>query len=47
MHRCSRVPGPGPARLRRKEITQLQTTFTHFFDQVMGASRLTLVGEVG
>jgi len=32
---------------RRKEITQLQTTFTHFFDQVMGASRLTLVGEVG
>ena len=32
---------------RRKEITQIQTTFTHFFDQVMGASRLTLVGEVG
>ncbi len=32
---------------RRKEITQLQTTFTHFFDQVMGAERLTLVGEVG
>lgn len=32
---------------RRKEITQLQTTFTHFIDQVMGASRLTLVGEVG
>ncbi len=31
----------------RKEITQFQTTFTHFFDQVMGASRLTLVGEVG
>ena len=31
---------------RRKEITQLQTTFTHFFDQVMGADRLTLVGEV-
>jgi len=31
---------------RRKEITQLQTTFTHFFDQVMGAERLTLVGEV-
>ena len=31
----------------RKEITQLQTTFTHFVDQVMGASRLTLVGEVG
>lgn len=32
---------------RRKEITQLQTTFTHFIDQVMGASRLTLVGEIG
>lgn len=32
---------------RRKEISQFQTTFTHFFDQVMGASRLTLVGEVG
>ena len=32
---------------RRKEITQLQTTFTHFFDQVMGAERLTLVGEIG
>ncbi|WP_069862020.1 DUF1302 domain-containing protein [Pseudomonas citronellolis] len=32
---------------RRKEITQLQSTFTHFFDQVMGAERLTLVGEVG
>jgi len=32
---------------RRKEITQLQTTFTHFFDQVMGAARMTLVGEVG
>jgi hypothetical protein len=32
---------------RRKELTQFQTTFTHFFDQVMGASRLTLVGEIG
>ncbi|AQZ32452.1 adhesin [Pseudomonas sp. LPH1] len=30
----------------RKEITQFQTTLTHFFDQVMGASRLTLVGEL-
>ncbi len=28
-------------------MTQFQTTLTHFFDQVMGASRLTLVGEVG
>ncbi len=31
----------------RKEITQLQTTFTHFFDQVLGAGRVTVVGEVG
>ncbi|MCY1292604.1 hypothetical protein D9M70_418380 [compost metagenome] len=31
----------------RKEVTQAQTTFTHFFDQVMGAERVTLVGEVG
>lgn len=31
----------------RKEITQIQTTFTHFFDQVLGASRGTVVGEVG
>ncbi|HKM25817.1 MAG TPA: DUF1302 domain-containing protein, partial [Thiopseudomonas sp.] len=31
----------------RKEVTQLQTTFTHFFDQVLGASRATVVGEVG
>jgi len=29
----------------RKEITQLQTTFTHFFDQVLGAGRVTVVGE--
>ncbi len=31
----------------RKEITQLQTTFTHFFDQILGAERATVVGEVG
>src|SRR5690606_12186589 len=31
----------------RKEITQIQTTFTHFFDQVMGAGRMTVVGEIG
>ncbi|PTU74648.1 DUF1302 domain-containing protein [Pseudomonas mangrovi] len=31
----------------RKEMTQVQTTFTHFFDQVMGADRLTVVGEIG
>ena len=31
----------------RREVTQVQTTFTHFFDQVMGAGRFTLVGEIG
>ena len=41
------VPGQDLNGYRRKEITQLQTTLTHFFDQVMGAERLTLVGEVG
>ncbi|OEC33786.1 Protein of unknown function [Pseudomonas cuatrocienegasensis] len=41
------TPGADLNGYNRKEITQLQTTFTHFFDQVMGASRLTLVGEVG
>jgi hypothetical protein len=41
------VPGQDLHGYNRKEITQLQTTLTHFFDQVMGASRLTLVGEVG
>ncbi|MFK0086867.1 DUF1302 domain-containing protein [Pseudomonas sp. NPDC090755] len=41
------VPGQDQHGYTRKEITQLQTTLTHFFDQVMGASRLTLVGEVG
>ncbi|MDQ0125414.1 hypothetical protein J2W17_004375 [Pseudomonas lini] len=40
-------PGQDQHGYRRKEVTQLQTTFTHFFDQVMGAARLTLVGEVG
>lgn len=46
------VTGLGSAGLvskgyNRKEVTQVQSTFTHFFDQVLGASRLTLVGEVG
>lgn len=40
-------PGDEVNGYRRKEITQFQTTFTHFIDQVMGASRLTLVGEIG
>ncbi|MCY1426176.1 hypothetical protein D9M71_419910 [compost metagenome] len=41
------TPGQDLHGYRRKEITQFQTTLTHFFDQVMGAERLTLVGEVG
>ncbi|MGP0174623.1 DUF1302 domain-containing protein [Pseudomonas sp. NCHU5208] len=41
------APGQELNGYRRKEITQFQTTLTHFFDQVMGASRLTLVGELG
>ncbi len=41
------APGTDLHGYRRKELTQFQTTFTHFFDQVMGASRLTLVGEIG
>ncbi|XMB47885.1 DUF1302 domain-containing protein [Pseudomonas fluorescens] len=41
------TPGQDQHGYNRKEITQFQTTFTHFFDQVMGASRLTTVGEIG
>jgi len=41
------APGATQHGYRRKEVTQLQTTFVHFVDQVMGASRLTLIGEVG
>jgi len=41
------TPGADQKGYRRKEISQAQTTFTHFFDQVMGAERLTVVGEVG
>ncbi|WP_342246488.1 DUF1302 domain-containing protein [Pseudomonas sp. OTU5201] len=32
---------------QRKPVTQAQITAVHFFDQVMGADRLTLVGEIG
>ncbi|AYG43511.1 DUF1302 domain-containing protein [Pseudomonas sp. Leaf58] len=41
------TPGQDLHGYRRKEITQFQTTLTHFFDQVMGASRMTVVGELG
>ncbi|MEX6502560.1 DUF1302 domain-containing protein [Pseudomonas zhanjiangensis] len=32
---------------QRKPVTQAQVTAMHFFEQVMGAERLTLIGEVG
>ena len=38
-------PGADNKGYRRKEVTQIQSTLTHFFDQVLGADRLTLVGE--
>jgi hypothetical protein len=41
------TPGAENQGYRRKELTQVQTTFTHFFDRVLGAERLTVVGEVG
>jgi len=41
------APGAENQGYRRKELTQVQTTFTHFFDRVLGASRLTVVGEIG
>jgi hypothetical protein len=41
------APGADQPGYRRKEITQLQTSVTHFFDQVMGADRLTVIGEAG
>jgi len=41
------APGAIQKGYNRKEITQIQTTFTHFIDQVLGAERMTLVGEIG
>ncbi|ESQ97716.1 hypothetical protein F753_19230 [Stutzerimonas chloritidismutans AW-1] len=41
------IPGSTLHGYNRKEITQFQTTFVHFLDQVMGAARVTLIGEVG
>ena len=41
----STSPGADNKGYRRKEVTQVQSTLTHFFDQVLGAERLTLVGE--
>lgn len=39
------APGADNTGYRRKEITQVQSTLTHFFEQVLGAERLTVVGE--
>ena len=44
---ASAVAGLDHHGYNRKEVTQLQTTFTHFFDQVLGAGRVTVVGEIG
>ncbi len=43
----STIPGSTINGYKRKEITQFQMTAIHFFDQVLGASRLNLIGEVG
>ncbi|RRJ83536.1 DUF1302 domain-containing protein [Aestuariirhabdus litorea] len=39
--------GEGFNAYRRKEVTQAQVTAIHFFDQVLGASRVSLVAEAG
>ncbi|HHX6252294.1 TPA: DUF1302 domain-containing protein [Pseudomonas aeruginosa] len=43
----SGIPGDTIHGYKRVPFTQVQTTVTETFDQVLGASRLTLVGEVG
>ena len=44
---ASALAGQDNRGYNRKEITQIQTTFTHFFDQILGAGRVTVVGEIG
>ncbi|WP_434570278.1 DUF1302 domain-containing protein [Pseudomonas sp. Z3-6] len=39
------APGEDNKGYRRKEITQVQSTLTHFYDQALGADRLTIIGE--
>ncbi|MNZ53655.1 hypothetical protein D3C78_715390 [compost metagenome] len=41
------VPGQEMTAYKRMPVLQAQMTATQFFDQVWGADRLTLVGEVG
>jgi len=51
----ARTGGAAPGALRGQEaqgwdrynVTQAQVTFIRFFEQIMGASRLSFVGEVG
>ena len=38
--------GQAQSAWRREAVSQLQTSLEHHFDQVMGASRMTLVGEL-
>ena len=37
------APGADNTGYRRKEVTQVQSTLTHFFDQVLGRPRLVVV----
>ncbi|MFQ6573964.1 DUF1302 domain-containing protein [Pseudomonas sp. UM16] len=41
------VAGAGLDGYKRMPVLQAQVSATHFFDQVLGSDRLTLVGEVG
>ncbi|MNQ85414.1 hypothetical protein D3C85_1005760 [compost metagenome] len=43
----SNVAGAALDGYKRMPVVQAQMTATRFFDQIMGAERLTLVGEVG
>ncbi|MNO80127.1 hypothetical protein D3C76_713190 [compost metagenome] len=40
-------PGQDNHGYQRKEMTQLQTTFVHFFERALGTDRITMVGELG
>ncbi|MNJ15859.1 hypothetical protein D3C77_101120 [compost metagenome] len=44
---ATNAPGAAIPGYKRMPVTQVQVTATKFFDQVLAASRLTLVGEVG
>jgi len=44
---ATNAPGAAIPGYKRMPVTQVQVTATTFFDQVLAASRLTLVGEVG